>query len=474
MNDTLRKTKIICTIGPASQDEKTIEQLALAGMNVARINFSHETHEVHKRRIETIKRVREKLNLPIAILLDTKGPEFRTGTYENGKIELREGDDFTLTVREVVGNEKIVSVSYKRLNEELFPGDRVLINNGLVELVVEKVDGEDILCKVKTGGTLSNRKSMSFPGKTLKHDYLSEQDKKDLLFGIENGIDFIACSFVSRKEDILAVKQFLAENGCNNPDIIAKIENEAGVDNIEEICSVCNGIMVARGDLGVEVPYETLPAIQKKLITKCRYLGKRVITATEMLETMIHNVRPTRAEISDVANAVYDGSSAIMLSGETAAGDYPVEAVKAMDAIARYTEANIHYEKRFHNCSFEIRNLNDAISHATCCMALDIGAKAIVACTISGITARMISRFRCPVPIVGVADNEETRRRLSLSWGVTPALCKKCNSTEELFLETKKVAAKTLNLKKGDRIVITGGVAGMTGLTNTIKIETID
>ena len=469
----MRKTKIICTIGPACSDEETLEKMCLAGMNVARLNFSHETHEIHLKRIELIKKVREKLGLPIAILLDTKGPEFRTGVYENGKIELKAGDEFTLTVRDVVGNEKIVSVSYKNLNKELFPGDRVLINNGLVELKVKKIEGEDIICTVKTGGSLSNRKSMSFPGKTLKNVYLSEQDKSDLLFGLEHGVDFIALSFVSSKKDVEEVSEFLAKHGYNDVDFIAKIENAAGVENIEEICSVCGGIMVARGDLGVEVPYETLPAIQKKLITKCRFLGKRVITATEMLETMIHNIRPTRAEISDVANAVYDGSSAIMLSGETAAGDYPVQSIEAMAKIAEYTENNIHYNKRFYSCNFEIKNLNDAISHATCCMALDIGAKAIVACTISGITARMISRFRCPVEIIGVADNEKTWRRLSLSWGVTPALCKKCNSTEELFEETKKVAIQTLELKEGDRIVITGGVAGMTGLTNTIKVETI-
>lgn len=469
----MRKTKIICTIGPACSDEKTLEKMCLAGMNVARLNFSHETHEVHLKRIELIKKVREKLGLPIAILLDTKGPEFRTGTYENGKIELKKGDKFTLTVRDVVGNENIVSVSYKNLNKELFTGDRVLINNGLVELEVEKVDGEDIFCTVKTGGTLSNRKSMSFPGKTLKNVYLSEQDKADLLFGLEHGIDFVALSFVSSKKDVEEVSSFLAEHGHTDVDFIAKIENAAGVDNIEEICSVCDGIMVARGDLGVEVPYETLPAIQKKLITKCRFLGKRVITATEMLETMIHNARPTRAEISDVANAVYDGSSAIMLSGETAMGDYPVQSVEAMAKIAEYTENNIHYEKRFHSCNFEIKNLNDAISHATCGMALDIDAKAIVACTLSGRTARMISRFRCPVSIIGLTDNEETWRRLALSWGVTPKLCKKYELTEQLFEEAAKIAKSTLNLKKDDRIVITAGVAGMTGLTNTIKVETV-
>ncbi|HBK02554.1 MAG TPA: pyruvate kinase [Clostridiales bacterium] len=469
----MRKTKIICTIGPACSDEATLEKMCLAGMNVARLNFSHETHEVHLKRIELIKKVREKLGLPIAILLDTKGPEFRTGTYENGKIELKKGDEFTLTVRDIVGNEKIVSVSYKNLNKELFAGDRVLINNGLVELEVKKVDGEDIICSVLTGGTLSNRKSMSFPGKTLKNVYLSEQDKADLLFGLEHGIDFVALSFVSSKKDVEDVSSFLAEHGYTSVDFIAKIENSAGVENIEEICSVCDGIMVARGDLGVEVPYESLPAIQKKLITKCRFLGKRVITATEMLETMIHNVRPTRAEISDVANAVYDGSSAIMLSGETAAGDYPVQSVEAMAKIAEYTENNIHYDKRFYSCNFEIKNLNDAISHATCGMALDIEAKAIVACTLSGRTARMISRFRCPVNIIGLTDNEETWRRLALSWGVTPKLCKKYEFTEELFEEAAKIAKTTLKLQKGDRIVITAGVAGMTGLTNTIKIETI-
>ena len=453
----MRKTKIICTIGPACSDEKTLEKMCLAGMNVARLNFSHETHEVHLKRIELIKKVREKLGLPIAILLDTKGPEFRTGTYENGKIELKKGDKFTLTVRDVVGNENIVSVSYKNLNKELFTGDRVLINNGLVELEVEKIDGEDIVCTVKTGGTLSNRKSMSFPGKTLKNVYLSEQDKADLLFGLEHGIDFVALSFVSSKKDVEEVSSFLAEYGHTDVDFIAKIENAAGVDNIEEICSVCDGIMVARGDLGVEVPYETLPAIQKKLITKCRFLGKRVITATEMLETMIHNARPTRAEISDVANAVYDGTSAVMLSGETAAGEYPVEAVRAMAKIVEQAEKNDEYLQVIPDDMFVISSPVQALSHSACTLARDLSAKAIVVCTHTGLTARMVSRFRPSIPIIGLTTSEKAFRKLALSWGVVPMMMEKFDSVDVLFYFAKQ-AAKTCGLaKKDERVVLTGG-----------------
>ena len=470
----MRKTKIVCTIGPASETEEIIAGLCKAGMNVARMNFSPSTHADHKRRIDTVKKVREELGLPIAIMLDTKGPEYRIKTFENGKVQLKEGDAFVFTTENVVGNEKQVSVSYDKLTEELSVGDTVLLNNGLLSFAVEKIEGSEIVCKVTCGGELSDRKSMSFPGKVMKQKYLSEQDKKDIAFGVENGIDYIACSFVSNRQDLIDVHTFLKEINADHIELIAKIENQSGFDNIEEICEECDGIMVARGDMGVEIPFEQLPAIQKKLITKCRMLGKRVITATEMLESMITNPRPTRAEISDVANAVYDGTSAIMLSGETAAGKYPIRAVETMAKIAETTENNIHYHKRFRNADFRIKNAVDAISHSTCGMAIDVEAKAIVACSLSGMTARMVSRFRSPVPIIGLTTDETTWRKLALSWGVTPAMCEKFTSTDVLFYTAKKIAVDVLKLQKGDKIVITGGdTSGKSGTTNLIKIEEI-
>lgn len=470
----MRKTKIVCTIGPACNNEETLSGMCRAGMNVARLNFSHGTHEDHKRNIELIKSVREKLGLPIAILLDTKGPEYRIKTFKNDKIYLNAGDKFTFTTDEVEGDEHRVSVSYKGLPSEMHSGDKILLNNGLVIFEVESVEGNNIYTRVLEGGELSNRKSMSFPGKVLEQEYLSDYDKRDLLFGIENGVDFIACSFVSKKQDLVDVKNFLRENGGRGIDIIAKIENRAGVDNIKEICQECDGIMVARGDMGVEVPFEELPAIQKHLITTCRLLGKRVITATEMLESMIHNPRPTRAEISDVANAVYDGTSAIMLSGETAAGKYPVLTVETMARIALQTEKGINYAKRFHSSEFIIRNTVDAISHATCGMAIDIGAKAIAVCSLSGMTARMVSRFRCPIDILGVTTDEPTWRKLALSWGVTPVMSEMFNSLDVLFYTATKLAKNEFSLNKGDKIVITGGVTnGSSGNTNLIKVETI-
>ena len=470
----MRKTKIVCTIGPASETKEVITGLCKAGMNVARMNFSHNTHADHKRRIDLVKQVREELKMPVAILLDTKGPEYRIGIFEGGKVTLSDGDKFTFTTDNIIGNRQSVSVSYAKLPEELSAGDTILLNNGLLSFKVEHIKGANIECRVVCGGELSDRKSMSFPGKVMKQEYLSEQDKSDIKFGAENGIDYIACSFVSCKQDLIDVHNYLKEIGATDIELIAKIENQSGFDNIEEICEHCDGIMVARGDMGVEIPFEQLPAIQKKLITKCRMLGKRVITATEMLESMIHNPRPTRAEISDVANAVYDGTSAIMLSGETAAGKYPVQAVETMAKIAETTENNINYQKRFYTSEFKIKNTVDAISHATCGMAIDIGAKAIVACSLSGMTARMVSRFRSPVPILGLTTDETTWRRLALSWGVTPAMCEKFTSTDVLFYTAKKIAEQTLSLEKGDKIVITGGVTtGESGNTNLIKIESI-
>ena len=470
----MRKTKIVCTLGPASETEEIIAGLCKAGMNVARMNFSHGTHADHQRRIDLVKKVRQELALPIAIMLDTKGPEYRIRTFEKGEITLREGASFTFTADDVPGDEKTVSVSYANLPGELSPGDIILLNNGLLRFRVDQIEGANIRCTVEIGGKLSNQKSMSFPGKVMRQPYLSRQDREDIAFGVANGVDYIACSFVSGKQDLLDVRDYLKQINAHEIELIAKIENQSGFDHIDEICECCDGIMVARGDMGVEIPFELLPSIQKKLITKCRMLGKRVITATEMLESMITNPRPTRAEISDVANAVYDGTSAIMLSGETAAGKYPVESVRTMAKIAQTTEENIHYQKRFHNAEFHIKNSVDAISHSTCGMAIDLNAKAIVACSLSGMTARMVSRFRPPVPIIGLTTDERTWRKLALSWGVIPAMCEKFTSTDVLFYTAKKIAEKQLELAKGDRIVITGGnTTGVSGTTSLIKIEDI-
>ena len=470
----MRKTKIICTIGPASDNEKTMEEMCLAGMNVARLNFSHGSHEEHQVKIDLIKKVREKLGLPIAIMLDTKGPEYRIKTFENKKVMLQDGQTFVFTTDDIVGNEERVSVTYKNLANEVNINDRILVNNGLLIFEVRQIKGNDIICEVIVGGEMSDRKSMNFPGHVLSGDYLSEQDKADVLFGIKNGVDFVAASFVSNKENIRVLRDFLNENGGEDIDIIAKIENRAGVENIDSICEIADGVMVARGDLGVEIPFVEVPAVQKYLIKKCRLLGKRVITATEMLESMIHNPRPTRAEISDVANAVYDGSSAIMLSGESAMGKYPVAAVKNMAEIAEYTEKNIDYAKRFSTTEYVIKSNIDAVSHATCAMAVDTKAKGIVISSLSGMTVRMVSRFRPPVDIIGMTTSEKAWRKLNLSWGVTPVLSDEFNSVDVMFYHAVLSAKKVFKLKKGDNVVLTGGQAsGKSGNTNTIRLESI-
>ena len=470
----MRKTKIICTIGPASENEEVLTQMCQAGMNVARLNFSHGTHEEHLTKINLIKKVRDKLNLPIAIMLDTKGPEYRIGTFAEGKVEVQAGDTFTFTTEEVEGDNTRVSVNYKDLVKNLSVGDKILVNNGLVIFRVKELSGCDAVCEVVTGGTLSNRKSMSFPNKVMSGPYLSERDKQDLLFGIREDVDFVAASFVSKKADLEELHAFLKANGGEKIDIIAKIENRSGVENIEEICTLCDGIMIARGDLGVEIPFVEVPAIQKYLISKCRMLGKRVITATEMLESMIYNPRPTRAEISDVANAVYDGSSAIMLSGESAAGKHPVDAVRVMAEIAEYTEQQTSYKSRFLHSEFEIANMLDAMSHATCSMAIDVDAKGIVVCSVSGKTAMMVSRFRCPVPIIGMTVDPKVCRKLALSWGVIPVLSDEFTSMDVMFYHAVHHGKQVLNLQKGDRVVLTGGpLNGKTGNTNIIKVEQI-
>ena len=452
---SMRKTKIVCTIGPASSDPKVFTEMCKAGLNVARLNFSHGTHPEQLEKLNMVKKVREELDLPIAIMLDTKGPEYRIKTFENGKIMLNDGDEFSFTTEDIVGDQSRVSVTYAGLVDDISIGDRILVNNGLVIFEVIGKTDTDVKCKVIAGGELSNRKSMSFPNKVLNQVYLSEQDKDDLLFGIQNNVDYIAASFVSCRQDLIDLKEFLHANGGDGIDIIAKIENRTGIDNIEEICEECDGIMIGRGDLGVEVPFTELPALQTYIITT--------------------NPRPTRAEISDVANAVYDGTSAVMLSGESAAGKYPVETVRTMAEIVEETEKHIHYAKRFRNNDFKIKNRVDAISHATCGMAIDINAKAIVVASISGMTVRMVSRFRAPTDIIGMATNRAVWYKLALSWGVMPVLSEKFDSTDVLFYHAQKVAKDALNLKPGDNIIMTGGaINGKSGNTNLIKIETIE
>ncbi len=472
----MKKTKIICTLGPASDTEKILSDLIDAGMNVARLNFSHGTHEEHAQKIAKIKKVREAKRVPLPIMLDTKGPEFRIKTFADGKIILKEGDAFTFTTDDIIGDKTKVSVSFKGICEQMFPGDKILLNNGLMVFEVVKIKKPEVVCKTLIGGELSNRKSMFFPDKELKMDYLSEQDKADIKFGVEQGVDFIAASFVSRAQDVIDIRNWLKE--CGSPEgeieIIAKIESRAGVNNLKSILEVCDGIMVARGDLGVEVPFEELPGIQKTIINSCRKSGKRSITATEMLESMIKQPRPTRAEISDVANAVYDGSSAIMLSGETAAGAYPVEAVRAMAKIAQQAEANTNYIAHIDENEYKIAKLSEALSHSACTLAQDIGAKVIVVCTRTGGTAKTVSRFRPMIDIIGMTTEERAYRKLALSWGVIPVMSEEFYSVDVLFHYAKRAAMDTGLVKSGDKIVLTGGTPnGKSGNSNLINVETV-
>lgn len=472
----MKKTKIICTLGPASDNEKVISELIDAGMNVARLNFSHGTHEDHAKKIAMIKKVREQKKVPLPIMLDTKGPEFRIKTFKDGKIKLKDGDTFTFTTEDIVGDKTRVSVSFKGICDQMFPGDRILLNNGLMIFEVVKVEKPDVICKTLVGGELSNRKSMFFPDKELDMTYLSEQDKADLKFGVEQGVDFIACSFVSKAQDLIDVRNWLKE--CGSPEgeieLIAKIESRSGVNNLNAIVAASDGVMVARGDLGVEVPFEELPSIQKTIIKTCRINGKRSITATEMLESMIKQPRPTRAEISDVANAVYDGSSAIMLSGETAAGAYPVEAVKAMAKIARQAEENTNYIAYIKESEYHINDLSEALAHSACTLAHDIGASVIVVCTRTGGTAKTVSRFRPLIDVIGMTTDERAYRKLALSWGVIPVMSEEFYSVDVLFHYAKRAAMETGLVHSGDKIVLTGGTPnGKSGNSNLINVETV-
>ena len=472
----MRKTKIVCTLGPSTQDDNVLKKLMLEGLDVARFNFSHGTHDSHRETFNRVDRLRRELDLPVATLLDTKGPEVRVCQFKEGKIRLTKGETFTLTSRDIEGTQEIVSVTYKNLPKDVKKGGRILLDDGLIELVVEDIiDGTDIVCKVVNDGDVSNNKGVNLPDTRLSMPYLSEKDKSDIIFGIETGYDFIAASFVRCAEDVLEIRKILEEHNCHSIRIISKIENQEGVDNIDEIIRVSDGIMVARGDMGVEIPGEEVPAIQKMIIKKTVAVGKQVITATQMLDSMIKNPRATRAEISDVANAIYDGTSAIMLSGETAAGAYPIEAVQTMVRIALKTEADIDYVKRFNVKGGDISaNVTSAISHATCSTAHDLNAAAIVTVTKSGRTARMISKFKPNCPILGCTTSESVYRHMSLMWGVKPLLMDTKQDSEALFAEALKVAEQTGMVNKGELVVITSGLPlGVTGTTNMIKVDVI-
>ena len=468
----MKKTKIICTIGPSSESKEVFAKMAESGMDVVRLNFSHGSHAEHAKKIQMIKEVREEKKLPLPILLDTKGPEFRIRAFKDGKVDLKNGDPFTFTTEQIEGDASRVSVSYQGICEDLVAGDKILLNNGLIVFRVTSVEKPNVHCVTEIGGELSSNKSMFFPDKELHLEFLSEQDKADLLFGIEQGVDFVALSFVSKAQDVLDAKKFLADNGGSHINVIAKIENRSGVNNLLEIMQVSDGIMVARGDLGVEIPYVELPNVQKYIITQCRIHGKRVITATEMLESMIHNPRPTRAEISDVANAVYDGTSAVMLSGETAAGKYPVQSVNAMAKIVEHAEEHIEYIQTIDN--FEIKTTSEALSHSAATLAKDLKASAIVVCTRTGGTARKVSRFRPNINIIGITTDIHAYRQLALSWGVMPFITDEYSSIDILFYFAKQIAKDSGLVKKGDTIVITGGTPnGKSDNSNLINVETI-
>lgn len=473
----MRKTKIICTLGPAT-DGEVLEKIMLAGMNVARMNFSHGSHEEHKARMDQVKAVRAKLKMPCGIMLDTRGPEIRTKTYKDGKIVIEEGQLFTLTTRDIVGDQSIVSITYEGLPRDVEVGTNLLIDDGLVGFIVEEIkDGTDIVCRAQNGGPLSNRKSINVPGIHLSMEYISEQDRSDIEFGLSQGIDYIAASFCRNAVDMQGIKKILFDYGCEDVQIIAKIENMSGVNNVDEILDEVDGIMVARGDLGVEVPFIELPQIQKELIKKCIARGKRVVTATQMLESMAHNPRPTRAEVSDVANAVYDGTSAIMLSGETSVGKWPVETVTAMSTIAQNAEANIHYNRRretrpeFKELEMSGDRITNAIAHATCTTSHDLNSACIVACTDTGATARAISAFRPEHIIVGATPRERTYHQLSMCWGIRPCMVKTPESGTMLYNQAVIAAVKSCGCAAGDLITITAGMpAGQAHSTNSLRI----
>lgn len=474
--EQVRKTKIICTMGPSTEKEGVLEKLMLAGMNVARFNFSHGDHEEQMGRLTQLRATREKLGLPVAALLDTKGPEIRLREFAEGKVMLEAGQTFTLTTDEIMGDENRVSVSYKDLPKDVAPGTHILIDDGLIEMTVTDVTDTDIICKVINGGKVSNKKGVNVPNVELSMDYVSPKDYKDIVFAVKEDFDFIAASFVRTAADVKELRDILHEHGGDDIKIIAKIENHQGIQNIDEIIEAADGIMVARGDMGVEIPEEEVPIIQKMIIKKVIAAGKVVITATQMLDSMMKNPRPTRAEATDVANAIYDGTSATMLSGETAAGAYPVEAVKMMARIAERTEKEINYRKRFNDMAkYTDPGITDAICHATCSTAYDLDAKAIITVTKSGFSARMISKYRPGCDIIGCAMDEKVCRQLNLSWGVRPILLGEEWEVFVLFERAINACKRDGLLEKGDVTVITSGVPiGRSGTTNMLKVQVVD
>ena len=472
----MRRTKIICTLGPAVDDPEMIRTLIRSGMDAARFNFSHGSHPEHLERLNMLKSVRDSMGRPVATILDTKGPEIRIRSFQEKSVTLEAGDTFTLTTEDVVGNQGWVSVTYSQLHQELSPGQEILIDDGLVAIRVDRIEDTKIICTVENGGTLSANKSINIPGVHIHLPALTEKDVDDIRFGVENDFDFIAASFVRRAADVEAVRAVLHDCGGDSVRIIAKIENQEGVDNIDEILQAADGIMVARGDLGVEIPAARVPILQKQMIRKGLQEGKPVITATQMLDSMMRNPRPTRAEVSDVANAVYDGTSCVMLSGETAGGRYPVEAIQAMVGIVTETESAIDYWKQFQKQRvLPASNINDAITHACCLTAKDLQATAILTATNSGRSARMICRFRPACPVAALTMHEKVRRQLNISWGVTPFLTGEVNSTDRIFSLSAEVALKEGLVQNGDTVVITAGVPlGKSGSTNLIKAQIID
>ena len=469
----MRRTKIVCTLGPSTDKEDVLRNLMKNGMNVARMNFSHGTHEEQKARLDMIKKLREELNLPVAALLDTKGPEIRIGDVEGGKLELKPGQEFTLTTEEMLGTEKKVTITYKELYKDVEPGDSILIDDGLIGMEVVRIDESDIVCRVKNGGFISNHKGVNVPGVELNMPFVSPKDLADIVFAVEQDYDFIAASFTRTAEDIMEIRKILQEHGGEKIHIIAKLENKQGVKNCEDILRVADGIMIARGDMGVEIPLEEVPVIQKELIRKAMHMGKPVITATQMLDSMMKNPRPTRAETSDVANAIYQGTSAIMLSGETAAGAYPIEAVQTMAKIAERTEQDIDYSREFKPRKLaEAPDVTSAISHATCTTAADLKAAAIVAVSKSGRTVSRIAKYLPVCPIIGCTTDERVYRQLNLLWGVTPVVMEEANTADELFDHAVELAEQKGLIARGELVVIAAGVpVGLSGTTNMMKVQ---
>lgn len=470
----MRKTKIICTLGPASDTPEMMEALIKSGMNVARFNFSHGSHQEHKGRLDTLKAAREKLDIPVGALLDTKGPEIRLKTFAEGKEVLEAGQTFTLTTREVVGSKEICGISYRNLPQDVKVGTTIMLDDGLIRMTTLEVTETDIVCRVENGGPIKDRKGVNVPGVHLSMPYMSKQDREDILFGIQEGFDYVAASFCRSAQDVLEIRRLLDEHQSNMR-IIAKLENQEGVDNVDEILAVADGIMIARGDMGVEIDFTEIPVIQKDLISRALSVGKHVITATQMLDSMSANPRPTRAEITDVANAVYDGTSAVMLSGETAAGKYPVETLQTMAAIAERTEQDINYFGRMKEMTASIRlGIGGATAHAACTTAVDTNATAIITVTTSGATPRLISRFRPDTPIIACVMNEDVRRQLALTWGVTPLIMDYVGSTDEMIEGSVKAAQEAGLIQDGDLVVVTAGVpAGIAGTTNMMKVHLV-